>query len=645
VSLLDRWRLWRAKRYYSQPIHPPAKRPPTFWERLAQHPDALGMLVGARANAPFRYSTNLGISPYDGSWAVADPETHTLVLGPPRSAAGKTSGYMIPVTLTQGGPVVVSSTKFDIARNTAMGRSRLGTVWHYDPTGAPPPPGFKELKWSPVLTAKDWNAAREIGSQMAAAADSTVNAGNTPKSDSGHFFEVRSGDLLASLLHYAALTGKEIDFVVSRVSSQLLSEEQHKRDRPGRVEDGPDFIAIVNELDKLGATEAADKLDGIIWSHDRTRSDIFSTADTALRGYQGTALLAATNQNFFPEKFILGEPELPSDLYMDYPEGAPRIVQHTPPPRIPGRYDTVYITVPADKQSLYAPLVVGLLSAIKREVYLKHQEEERQGKTGTRQPVTFVLDEMYGSPLPDLPLLLSDGGGQGLLICGALQDLSQATARWGEVGQGFLTLWQNVLVLPGIRDRATLELLSLLIGNEQRAYWTQSWSEQAMYSPSGQYQREWTQGRSEQVERTPRLPPDEIYRGNPNDPSEVLHFSPNGGWGHIRLMKYWSGQPWPGILLQSTDRVLRGVNMEEELGRYAENWALPLPNLARGGDLSALRATGGEDMARWYWHLQQRWESKQPPTAPGPPESGPPESEPPDSPKSPGSPDPVLVPA
>jgi hypothetical protein len=51
--------------------------------------------------------------------------------------------------------------------------------------------------------------------------------------------------------------------------------------------------------------------------------------------------------------------------------------------------------------------------------------------------------------------------------------------------------------------------------------------------------------------------------------------------------------------------------MEEELGNYAENWALPLPNLARGGDLSALRATGGEDMARWFWHLEQRWESKQ----------------------------------
>jgi type IV secretory pathway TraG/TraD family ATPase VirD4 len=51
------------------------------------------------------------------------------------SAAGKTSGYIIPTVLTQGGPVVAYSTKFDIARNTSLARSRMGTVWHYDPTG------------------------------------------------------------------------------------------------------------------------------------------------------------------------------------------------------------------------------------------------------------------------------------------------------------------------------------------------------------------------------------------------------------------------------------------------------------------------------------------------------------------------------
>jgi hypothetical protein len=183
------------------------------------------------------------------------------------------------------------------------------------------------------------------------------------------------------------------------------------------------------------------------------------------------------------------------------------------------------VTVPADKQRLYAPLVIGLLSAIKRAVYNKHQWEERHDQTGTRQPVTFVLDEMYGSPLPELPALLSEGGGQGLLICGALQDLAQAHARWGAVGDGFLTLWQNVLVLPGIRDQRSLELLSLLIGEEERRYHTESWSEQSVQI-HGVPDRQWFQSRQEHVERVKRLPPDVIYGGNRHDSTQVLHFSP-----------------------------------------------------------------------------------------------------------------------
>jgi hypothetical protein len=357
--------------------------------------------------------------------------------------------------------------------------------------------------------------------------------------------------------------------------------------------------AIATELRDLGSEQAHNKLRGLIYGDPRTVTDVFSTADVALRGYQGRALNAATDVNFEPDKFILGEPELLSDLFIEYPDPSALLS------RLPGRYDTVYITVPADKQRLYSPLVVSLLSAIKRAVYNKHQWEERHDQTGTRQPVTFVLDEMYGSPLPELPVLLSEGGGQGLLICGALQDLTQAHARWGDVGHGFLTLWQNVLVLPGIRDQRSLELLSLLVGDEERRYQTESWSEHSV-DIRGIPDRQWMQSRQEHVERRRRLPPDVIYGGNPHDSKQVLHFSPNGGWGWLRLMKYWESQPWPGILMQSARHVLDGD---------AQNWPLPLPNLARGGDYTVLRDIGGEDFAQWFWHLQQEWKSKQRPAA------------------------------
>jgi type IV secretory pathway TraG/TraD family ATPase VirD4 len=193
---------------------PKPERQPTIWEALASHPDALGAIIGTKGDERFRYTTQLGYDLQNGSWPATLPKTHTLVLGPSQSRAGKTSGYMIPTVLTQGGPVVVYSTKWDIARNTALSRSRLGTVWHYDPTGGPCPPGFKELRWSPLAEAKDWNGALQIGSDMAATADPSVQAAGRTRSESGSFFESRSGDLLACILHYAALTDKDMEFVV-----------------------------------------------------------------------------------------------------------------------------------------------------------------------------------------------------------------------------------------------------------------------------------------------------------------------------------------------------------------------------------------------------------------------------------------------
>jgi type IV secretory pathway TraG/TraD family ATPase VirD4 len=399
------------------------ERPPTVWEELASHPDAYGALIVKKIQDQFRLTTQLGYSIEDGTWATTLPRTHTLVLGPSQSRAGKTSGYMIPTVLTQGGPVVVYSTKRDIARNTALARSRLGTVWHYDPTGGPCPPGYKELHWSPLAGAKDWNSALEIASQMAAAADPSSQSAGRTRSESGSFFESRSGDLLACVLHFAARTNRDMGFVVSRISSGILSAEGHRENRPNMRDSGPDFMAMINGLDEMGSHQAADKLDGIVWSNDRSRSDVFSTADTALRGYQGTALRSATGDSFPTADFVVGQPKMESDLH---PNPGPYAHQT----RLYGRYDTIYITVPVDKQRLYAPLVIGLLSAIKREVYKLNEVDQLSDQALPRRPVTFVLDEMYGAPLPDLPVLLAEGAGQGLLPCGALQDLSQAVARW-----------------------------------------------------------------------------------------------------------------------------------------------------------------------------------------------------------------------
>jgi type IV secretion system protein VirD4 len=73
------------------------------------------------------------------------------------------------------------------------------------------------------------------------------------------------------------------------------------------------------------------------------------------------------------------------------------------------------------------------------------------------------------APIPDLPAMLSEGAGQGLLVLACLQDLSQARGRWGSAADGFLTLFGTTVVFPGIADVGTLRDLSALAGDHELA--------------------------------------------------------------------------------------------------------------------------------------------------------------------------------
>jgi hypothetical protein len=80
----------------------------------------------------------------------------------------------------------------------------------------------------------------------------------------------------------------------------------------------------------------------------------------------------------------------------------------------------------------------------------------------------LALDEVANiAPVPDLPSMVSEGAGQGLLVLACLQDLSQARARWGQAADGFLSLFGTTVVLPGIADTATLRDLSALAGDRE----------------------------------------------------------------------------------------------------------------------------------------------------------------------------------
>lgn len=361
----------------------------------------------------------LGAGPRPGEWVWAKSQTAVLVLGPPRS--GKTTGIVVPNVLSAPGPVVSTSTKPDVLEATLGHRSQRGRCWLYDPTGTvPTPAGASQLRWSPIPAAREWDRARATARQMVGAGRAAEGLGDA------RFWAGRAATLLGPLLHAAALEEAPIDLLLRWVDRRELA---------------PASVA----LEGAGATLAADALAGVAESDRRELSAAFSTAEEALGAYRSeAALTTARSANFEPVDFI-------------------------------DSADTVYVCATSEDQELCAPLVVGLISEIRAAAYARAAGRPR-GAGGPSSPeglsrrpaatVVLALDEAANiAPLPDLPAMVSQGGGQGVLTLACLQDLSQARARWGPAGDGFLSLFGTKLVLPGIGEPRTLEAISSLCGD------------------------------------------------------------------------------------------------------------------------------------------------------------------------------------
>jgi type IV secretion system protein VirD4 len=407
----------------------------------------------------------------DGQWKFARPERAVLLLGPPRS--GKTSGVIIPAVLAHAGPAIVTSTKPDVARATALARARDGRVWMFDPTGASrPAAGLEELRWSPVTSALTWDGAVVIARAM------TVSVG-VGTADRSHWSN-RAQALLAPLLHAAAVHGKEMKTVVDWVM-------RHELDDPGMLLE-----------DRRASRLAFGSLVGLHNTEARERSSIFSAAADALQAYTSEgALMTASDPNFDPAAFLTGD-------------------------------DTVYIYAPAEEQAAVAPVVCGLLAEVRRAAYRAHAAGRLLAG------VLFALDEVANiAPLQELPQIASEGGGQGLTLLAAFQDLSQARSRWGKAADGFLTLFGTKLLLPGIADTTTLEAVSTMLGEYDRKVMSHT-SDANLFSDPGK------KTRTVSTQRTRVLSPGEIA-GIPA--GRALHL--NGtDWELLTLTAAHRDEPW-----------------------------------------------------------------------------------------------------
>ncbi|MGO9344249.1 MAG: type IV secretory system conjugative DNA transfer family protein [Acidimicrobiales bacterium] len=392
--------------------------------------DSLALVrATSRANGEGIYLGNGSQGPI---WAA--PESSVLVLGPPRS--GKTSSIIIPAILAATGPVVSTSTKPEVMRVTAASRARSGENLLYDPSGTVDiPKGVAPLVWSPLSACSTWDDALLVANLMTVASTRGTSTARSFASSTDDHWHKRSEALLATLLHAASLDGAPISTVLKWVDRHQAGPAQSILDGSG------------NEL-------AADFLAGIAATAPNEQSGIWSTASGVLGAYHSHAAMATTTGSQF-----------------DVTEWCEST-------------GTIYVCASARHQNLVAPLVVALVEEIRTASKKRaaSREADRPGRThgspltpgsyGPQlrgdSPLLLALDEVANiAPLPNLPELVSEGGGQGVLTLACLQDLSQARARWGPEADGWLSLFGSTVMFRGIEDVKTLDTLSTLAGEEE----------------------------------------------------------------------------------------------------------------------------------------------------------------------------------
>jgi type IV secretory pathway TraG/TraD family ATPase VirD4 len=441
-------------------------------------------------------------------WCFAPPEHSMMILGPPRS--GKTSSLIIPNVLTANGPVVTTSTKPDVLDATVEARSTLGRCHLFDPTGSVPrSEGLAPLRWSPLQSCGTWPGALSMARSLVEVGSAASGQGR--QGDGSHWTE-RAQALLAPLLHAAALDRADMRTVLTWVDRhQALPAQQILAGAPG-----PTTLLARNLLDGIAATD------------ERELSGIWSTASGALTGFRSDRALDSTSEpSFDPARFVDSS-------------------------------ETIYIAAPAHQQTLVAPMVVGLLEDIRRAAYYRHAEAGESEPGRTRPPLLLALDEVANiAPLPDLPAMVSEGGGQGVITLACFQDLSQARQRWPGRAEGFVSLFGTTAVLPGIGDVATLEALATLAGDEELPARTVSAGHSATDRPftdllaGGRPQH----GESVSTQWRRRLPPDVITRGVPG---HLLAFDTRNQPAWVPMAPSFAAEPW---------RSLRGRAHERGHGR------------------------------------------------------------------------------
>ncbi len=399
---------------------------------------------------------------------VAESAQSLVIVGPTQS--GKTTTLAVPAILAWDGPVLAASVKGDLLRDTAASRARCGRIWCIDPTGST---GVETSEWSPVGACVDWIGARRMASDLADSAKADGIGAD------GEFWYATAAKLLAPLLFAAAASHRSMADVVRWVDTQEVGE-------------------VADILDGCGVTEAQVSARASWCRDERTRSSIYTTAETILEPFVVSARPQHSGGRFEP-------------------------------PELFGGRHTLYLCAPAYDQRRLR----GFFTALTQQVLNCAFARSIRAGSPLHPPLLVVLDEAaHIAPLGELDGLAATCASHGIQLVTVWQDLAQVRARYGARAPTVLNNHRAKLFLPGIADPDTLDYASRLIGDEETAV--------------PQITRDHKGGRSTTTMRSPRrlLAPEDLRCLRRGEAVLVYGALPPA---RVKLRPWWEGER-PGRL-------------------------------------------------------------------------------------------------
>jgi type IV secretion system protein VirD4 len=337
---------------------------------------------------------------------AAEAGQSVIVVAPTQT--GKTTGLAVPALLEWTGPILATSVKNDLLRDTFTRRAQLGDIKVFDPTATT---GVSRASWTPLAECGDWQAARRTADRLAKAAQFS-----TRTLHDADFWSHAGARFLAPLLLAAAVSERCMIDVVRWIDTEEQAE-------------------VGDALDADEYEPARNALLTVWTADDRLRSSLYLTASLALDAYNDPEVAACSLRA-----------EVTASWLLDHPA------------------NTLYLCAPVDEQSRLRPLFVTLIREIVAEVYA------RSARTG--RPIDpallLVLDEAPNiAPLPDLDQLASTGAGQGLQLVTVVQDLAQVHARWGASADSIVNNHRAKLFGPGLSCAKTLDYVARVLGDQE----------------------------------------------------------------------------------------------------------------------------------------------------------------------------------